>query len=383
MRIAIITESFPPDVNGVANSVVRIAGHLVARGHQPLVIAPAPSSTARGVTGGHPYPVVRIPSVPLPRYRSRLGVPGGRLTDALVGHAPDVLHLASPFLLGARGAALATRLRLPTVAVYQTDVPAYVRTYGLSWGEATVWRWLRTIHNGADRTLAPSTPAAADLVAHGVRGVHRWGRGVDTVRFDPAKRNEAVRRALAPGGEMLVGYVGRLAHEKRLDLLAETARLPGVRLVVVGDGPARKDAERLLPGAVFLGQRGGDQLARLYASLDVFVHAGPHETFCQAVQEAQASGVAVVAPAAGGPLDLVDPGLTGTLVPPGDAAAIAAAVRRLIADPDARRAYGTAGRAAVAGRTWSALGDELVGHYDAVLRGRAAADARRRLAVAA
>ena len=179
--------------------------------------------------------------MPLPRYRGfRLGVPGARLTDALVSHAPDVLHLASPFLIGARGVALAGRHRLPTVAVYQTDVAAYLRHYrGLGWGEATVWTWLRTIHNGADRTLAPSAAAVADLTAHGIHNVRLWGRGVDATRFDPRKRSAAVRRALAPRGETLVGYVGRLAPEKRLDLLAATSRLPGVRLVVIGDGPAR------------------------------------------------------------------------------------------------------------------------------------------------
>jgi phosphatidylinositol alpha 1,6-mannosyltransferase len=383
MRIAIITESFPPDVNGVANSVVRVAEHLVARGHRPLVIAPAPASTTRGVTGAHPYPVVRIGSVPLPGYRGfRLGVPGARLTDALVSHAPDVLHLASPFLVGARGVALAGRHRLPTVAVYQTDVAAYLRHYrGLGWGEATVWAWLRTIHNGADRTLAPSATAATDLTAHGIRDVRRWGRGVDASRFDPRKRSDAVRRALAPGGEVLVGYVGRLAAEKRLDLLAATSRLPGVRLVVIGDGPARREAERALPDAAFLGVRGGEQLARLFASLDVFVHAGPYETFCQSVREAQASGVPVVAPAAGGPLDLVKPGVDGILVPPGDGAAIAGAVAALAADPERRRAYGVSGRAAVDGHTWAAVGDELIDHYRDVLAGRAAAP--RRLAVAA
>jgi phosphatidylinositol alpha 1,6-mannosyltransferase len=369
MRIAIITESFPPDVNGVANSVVRIAEHLVARGHHPLVIAPAPASTTRRVTGAHPYPVVRITSVPLPRYRGfRLGVPSARLTDALIAHAPDVLHLASPFLVGARGVALAGHHRLPTVAVYQTDVPAYLRNYrGLAWGEATVWKWLRTIHNGADRTLAPSTAAAADLTAHGIRDVRLWGRGVDTTRFHPDQRSAAVRRALAPDSQVLVGYVGRLAAEKRLELLAATSRLPGVRLVVIGDGPARREAERALPDAVFLGVRGGEPLARLFASLDVFAHAGPHETFCQSVQEAQASGVPVVAPAAGGPLDLVTPGVDGWLVPPHDEDAIADAVASLVGAPSTRRAFGAAGRTAVAGRTWAAIGDQLIGHYEAVL----------------
>jgi phosphatidylinositol alpha 1,6-mannosyltransferase len=210
--------------------------------------------------------------------------------------------------------------------------------------------------------------------------VHRWGRGVDTVRFQPSKRSAAVRRALAPNGEVLIGYVGRLAAEKRLDLLAAAARLPNVRLVVVGDGPGRKDAEKALPGAAFVGQRSGDQLARIYASLDVFVHAGPHETFCQSVQEAMASGVAVVAPAAGGPVDLVRPGLTGTLVPAGDGTAIADAVAALAGDAELRARYGLAARDAVAGRTWAAIGDELIGHYTEVLAARAS---RPRLAVAA
>jgi phosphatidylinositol alpha 1,6-mannosyltransferase len=370
MRIALITESFPPDVNGVAHSVVRVAEHLTARGHQPLVIAPAPPSGTRGVSGALPYPVVRVPSLPLPGYRSfRLGLPVPRLTDALVAHAPDVVHLASPFVLGARGAALADRLGLPAVAIYQTDVAAYARQY-LGAGEAAAWRWLRAVHNGVARTLAPSTASAAALVAHGVRRVWLWRRGVDTARFDPAKRHDRVRALLAPGGEVIVGYVGRLAVEKRLDLLAGVCRLPGVRVVVIGDGPARRDAERALPGALFLGVRHGEQLARLYASMDVFVHPGPHETFGQTLQEAMASGLPVVAPAAGGPADLVNVGVTGTLVPPEDAGALADAVAVLAADPDLRRRYGRAARAEVATRSWAAVGDELLGHY-AAATGRA------------
>jgi len=367
MRVAIITESFPPDLNGVAHSVVRVAEHLVARGHEPLVIAPAPASTNSGVTGAHAYPVVRVPSLPVPLYRSfRLGLPGRRLTEVLIGHVPDVVHLASPFVLGARGLTLARRLRLPTLAVYQTDVAAYARAYHLGWSATTVWRWLRDIHNAADLTLAPSTAAAADLMGNGIDRVRIWGRGIDPVRFAPARRCEQVHRLLAPGGEVLVGYVGRLAAEKRVDLLAATSRLPGVRVVVIGDGPARRDLERALPGVRFLGARHGDQLARLYASLDIFVHTGPHETFGQTVQEAQASGVPVIAPAAGGPIDLITPGGTGLLVPAGDERALAAAVAGLAADPWRRRDLARAARVAVARRTWAAIGDELIDHYRAV-----------------
>ncbi|BCB79657.1 glycosyltransferase family 1 protein [Phytohabitans flavus] len=367
MRIAIIAESFPPDVNGVAHSVVRIAEHLVKRGHTPLVIAPAPASSTRGLTGAHPFPVIRVPSVPLPRYRSlRLGLPGPKLTEALVSHAPDMVHLACPFLLGARGVALAQQRRMPCLAVYQTDVAAYARTY-VGWGEAAVWKWMRTVHNGADRTLAPSTRSAADLVAHGIQRVWLWQRGVDVVRFDPAKRNELVRKVLAPNGEVLIGYVGRLAAEKRVDLLAKTSELPGVRVVIVGDGPARRDLEKALPKAVFLGTRHGAQLARLFASFDIFAHTGPHETFGQTIQEALASGLPVIAPSAGGPVDLVTPGVNGTLVPPEDEDALAGAVAELVTDGELRRQYGINARAGVEGRTWSAVGDELIAHYESIL----------------
>jgi phosphatidylinositol alpha 1,6-mannosyltransferase len=369
VRIAVITESFPPDVNGVAHCVLRVAEHLVRRGHQPLVIAPRPAEALPRPDSAVPYPVVRVPSLPMPCYPGFRIAPGGPgLRAALTGHGTKLVHLASPFVLGG-GAVAAARLRLPMVAVYQTDVAGYARAYRLGpAGQAAAWRRLRRIHNAADRTLAPSTAAAADLHAHGIERVWLWARGVDTARFDPAKRSERLRAELAPGGEVLAGYVGRLAPEKRVELLAEVAALPGVRLVVVGSGPAEAAARRAMPTAVFLGQRHGDQLASIYASLDVFVHSGPHETFGQTLQEAAASGLPVVAPAAGGPLDLVSPGSTGFLVPPGDPGALAGAVARLAADPRLRAEQGRAARQRVLGRSWAALGDELIGHYEAVLR---------------
>ena len=370
MRVAIVAESFPPDVNGVAHSVVRVAEHLLRRNHEPLVLAPQPmrSVDVSAHDAGLPYPVVRVPSVAMPGYQTfRIGLPSRRPDRALRAHDADVVHLASPFALGAWGMAAARRVGVPAVAVYQTDVPAFAGSYRLGAGRGAAWRWLRWIHNAADRTLAPSTASAATLRDYGIERVHLWRRGVDTVRFDPAKRDAEWRRRLAPDGEVIVGYVGRLAGEKRLDLLEPITRLPGVRVVVVGDGPARQLAERALPHATFLGERTGDELARLYASFDVFCHTGPYETFCQCVQEALASGVPVVAPAAGGPLDLVLPGRTGFLVPPLDAAAVRDAVATLAESPELRARYGQAARRWVAGRTWEAVGDQLLDHYAAVL----------------
>lgn len=373
MRVVIVTESFPPDVNGVAHCTLQTARHLAARGHQPLVIAPAGATATTGsASTGDPCPVVRVPSLPLPGYpQVRVALPGRRLAAALTGHRAELVHLAGPFVLGVRGMAVATRLGLPAVAVYQTDLAGYARTY-LGTGENTAWRRMRAVHSAADLTLAPSTAALRDLTGHGVPRVKLWPRGVDTVRFRPGLRDEALRRALAPGGERIVGYAGRLAPEKHVELLAGACALPGVRVVVVGDGPSEASLRAALPGAVFLGRRTGEDLARFFASLDVFVHTGPYETFCQTVQEAMASGVPVVAPAAGGPLDLVAHGSTGLLVPPHDAAAVRDAVAALVADPARAEAFGRTARAAVEGRTWEAVGDQLLGHYDEVLRGRTA-----------
>lgn len=367
MRIAYVTESFPPDVNGVASTAMRVAEELVRRGHHPLVIAPQPARSLPQVAT--PYPVIRVPSVGLPLYPGfRVGLGGSRVADAIASHGADLVHLAGPVLLGASGGTAAARLGLPAVAVYATDMAAYARAYHLGpAAQAVCWRRLRRIHNAAQRTLSPSEATAAALRERGFARVMVWGRGVDTATFHPARRSERLRRELAPGGEVLAGYVGRLAAEKRLDLLAETSRLPGVRLVVVGAGPAEAAARRTLPRATFIGQRQGSELARAYASLDIFVHAGPHETFGNTLQEAAASGLPVVAPAAGGPLDLVQHGVTGFLVQPGDGSAIAAAVADLAASAEMRAAYGIAGRVAVLGRTWPARCEELVGHYEAVL----------------
>ena len=194
-----------------------------------------------------------------------------------------------------------------------------------------------------------------------------WGRGVDTARFDPARRSAQIRARQAPGGELIAGYVGRLAPEKHVELLAGITALPGVRLVIVGGGPAEATLRRQMPDALFLGERRGNDLAAIYASLDVFVHSGPYETFGQTLQEAAASGLPVVAPAAGGPLDLVEDGVTGYLVPPADADAFPAAVARLAADPVTRAAFGAAGRRKVLSRSWPTLTDELIDHYAAVL----------------
>ncbi|MQA08268.1 MAG: glycosyltransferase [Pseudonocardiaceae bacterium] len=366
VRVAIVTESFLPQVNGVSNSVLRVVEHLTGAGHAVLVVAPG-----TGPADYHGAEVIRVPAVDLPVVNSLpIGLPTRKLTTALADFAPDVVHLASPFVVGAGGLRAARQLGVPTVAVYQTDVAGFASSYGLGIGYRAAWRWTSRLHARADRTLAPSSSAAAALAEHGVPRVYRWGRGVDVHRFHHEHRDRVLRAELAPGGQLLVGYVGRLAAEKQLERLVALNGQPGVRLVLTGDGPQRDRLAERLPGAVFLGPRYGADLARVYASLDVFVHTGSHETFCQTVQEAMASGIPVLAPDSGGPRDLVEDGETGYLLPAGEPDFGAALVDRVarLADPALRTRLGRAGRNAVAARSWPAICTELVEHYRAVMR---------------
>ncbi|HWU20765.1 MAG TPA: glycosyltransferase, partial [Nocardioides sp.] len=224
----------------------------------------------------------------------------------------------------------------------------------------------RRIHTQVDRTLAPSSASIEQLQALGVPEVHRWARGVDTALFRPEARSQELRDRLAPG-RRLVGYVGRLAAEKELDLLAAIARDPGHELVLVGGGPEEQRLRGLLPDAHFLGLLHGEDLARAYASLDVFVHTGRHETFCQSAQEALASGVPVVAPRSGGPIDVVADRVDGFLYTPGDRRALHRLVTTLVTDDALRARMGAAGLAKVQGRTWHAVNEQLIGHYRAVM----------------
>ena len=355
-----MTESFLPHMNGVTGSVLQILRHLERHGHEARVYAPAAADMPRMI--GHAR-VEAIPSVALPGYRTvRVGTSSThRLSASLARFAPDVVHLASPFALGWRGALAAERIGVPAVAAYQTDVAAYAARYGVSLTTALAEAHIARLHRRATLTLAPSSESEEQLARLGVDRVRRWGRGVDAERFHPDRRLGAwEHRADA---EAVVGYVGRLAPEKQVEDLRALADLPGVRLVIVGDGPSRPRLESLLPDAVFLGHLSGPELAQAMASFDVFVHPGESETFGQTLQEAHASGIPVVATGRGGPLDLVRQGIDGWLYRPGDLEDLRERVRDLAGDVRKRQAFGRAGREAVEGRSWSAVCDQLLGHF--------------------
>ena len=350
-------------MNGVVHSIIRVLDHLRERGDEVLVIAPGTHGSHNETHEG--YSVARVPSFAMPSYRTVRLAPGGvpRVRRLLQKFQPDVVHLASPFVLGWRGVLAAAQLSLPSVAIYQTEVPAYAKPYGIPGVETMLWNHVRTIHTRASLTLAPSSYTISQLEDQGIENLALWARGVDATRFDPVHRSEAWRASVAGEGTKIIGYVGRLAVEKQVEDLAVLADLPNTRLVVVGDGPLRRRMEQVLPQAHFTGFLDREDLPRAVASFDVMVAPGELETFCQTIQEAMASAVPVIAPARGGPLDLVDSSRTGWLYSPGDLGRMRDHVSDLLGDEAKRLAFGQAARSAVLHRSWKSVCSQLVGHY--------------------
>ena len=367
LRVLVVTESFLPQVNGVTNSVRRVLEHLAATGHHAELVAPTGPASYAG------FPVTLARGANLPFYQDfRIGLETRRrLRSVLLRFRPDVVHIASPATLGHQASRAAAELGIPTVGIYQTDLVGFAERYEIVGGRRAMAYLTRRIHLGVDRTLAPSRASLAQLDRLGVPGAALWPRGVDLQQFHPVHRSAGLRRELAPDGRLLVGYVGRLAPEKELHLLAHLADDPRYALVVVGGGPEEQRLRALLPGASFPGVLHGEELGRLFASLDVFVHTGRHETYCQSAQEALASGVPVVAPRSGGPVDVVDDTVAGFLYEPGDGTAMASYVDRLAADRLLRRRMGLAARRSVGGRSWRSVNEALVEHYRDVIAARA------------
>ena len=362
LRVAIVTESFLPSLNGVTNSVLRILDTFRQQGHEAIIISPtAPTPQHLG------YRVIRTASVPLLQFQ--VGVPGIWLQKALADFKPDVVHVASPFILGGQAIAAANRLGVPSVAIYQTALTGYLDRYNMTLAKPLLDRATAAIHAPATLNLAPTDETAKYLEKLGMNRVAVWGRGVDLDLYHPNRKFEPetaeLRAKYAPNGERIVGYVGRLAAEKQVHRMAELFDLPNTRFVIVGDGPERKKLEADFAGkpVTFTGRISGLELARTYASFDTFVHFGTEETFGQTIQEAQASGLPVVAPESGGPRFLIEDGVSGYLVHPSKKHAYNKPIKHLLDDAGLHARIGEQARRAVLQKSWESNNAKLIEHY--------------------
>lgn len=362
LRVAIVTESFLPDINGVTNSVLRVLDFLRENGHEAIVIAPESANCVNQYRG---FKVKRTTSLRINQLLP-VGMPERMISPLIEGFNPDVIHLASPLFLGNYVNNIAKKLGIPTVSIYQTDLAGFASRYKLAIAHKTLRKWVSNIHSQTDRTLVPSTWSLNELEEAGVKNARIWQRGIDLDKFNPVHRNEILRHQLGGARKKLVGYVGRLAPEKGLEDLRALNNRKDIQLVIVGDGPSREKYVKYLNNAIFLGFKEKEELSQIYASLDLFVHTGRYETFCQSVQEALSSGVPVIAPNSGGPIDLITHLVSGYLIDVQNVSTLNYAIDHYLHDSDQKNMAEIA-RTSVLGRSWNVINNQLLTHYRDVL----------------
>ncbi len=369
MRVAIVTETFLPKMDGIVRMLVELLAYLEQQGHEALVLVPGKGPNYHG-----PFAVDRYQGL---RWRLYPGLtvagPSPRLFATLREWQPDILHLAGPAVLGAQAALIGRSLHIPMVAHFQTDLGAYAGAHGLSLLQPLARHYLRTIHGLAERTYCPTPTIRRQLLQERFSNLALCARGVDTVGFHPAHRDNALRAAiLGPGTDTttpIAAYVGRISPEKNLDaLLAIAGAQPDLPLLIIGDGPARAGLQSALAGkrAYFTGELRGAQLAAAYASADFLVCTSKTETFCQVAQEAMASQLPTIGFRAGGVQDVVLDGETGVLCDPTSPTEWLAAIAQLSSDTTLRRQLGRRAREVAEGRTWHAVFDRLLGEYQEI-----------------
>ncbi len=359
LRVAFVTETYPPEVNGVATTTAQFVDGLRRRGHAVQLVRPRQPADAGPLI---PRDVL-MRGLPIPNYpHLRMGLPAGRELKSLwTERRPDVVHVATEGPLGWSALRAALALGLPVTSDFRTNFHSYSRHYRLGWLRRPIVAMLRRFHNAAACTMVPTDAVRQELQAEGFERVVVVPRGVDVHHYSPVWRSQTLRAAWGvQEQDLVVGYVGRLAPEKNLGLLLEAFRAvqsqqPRARLVLVGDGPMRAELRAACPGAVFAGLRHGDDLASHYASMDLFAFPSQTETFGNVTTEALASGLPLVAFEHAAAGQLVRTGHNGLLVPCDDAPGFVSAVLRLASDELLRRRIAPQARGSALALGWDGV----------------------------
>jgi glycosyltransferase involved in cell wall biosynthesis len=374
LRVAVVTETWPPEVNGVAATSARVVAELRDRGHELQVLRPRQQhgDTAADEPG---YAEVLMRGLPIPRYpQLKMGLPSRRTLLRLWGlQRPDVVHIVTEGPLGWSALQAAQSLRLPVVSDFRTNFHAYSRHYGVAWLQRPIVGYLRKFHNRTACTMVPTEALRSELHAEGFENLRVVARGVDTGLFDPVHRSDELRRRWGAGpGDMVAVHVGRIAPEKNLDTLlaahaAMQQRDPRLKLVFVGDGPSRAAMQQRCPQAHFAGLQRGQALAAHYASADVFLFPSVTETWGNVLPEAMASGLAVVAFDCAAAGQLVRHGHNGLLARVGDEVGFCGTAARLAGALGEARALGSEARLAALKLDWGRIAREVEGEYLAAM----------------
>ncbi|MCP5279270.1 MAG: glycosyltransferase family 1 protein [Thiobacillus sp.] len=362
MRLLVVTETYPPEINGVAMTTGRMVAGLRDRGHWVGLVRPRRHPTDVGNEAEWTVPGITLPNYP----GIKLGLPvWHRLSRLMRTHFPDVVHVVTEGPLGWAAVLTARSLGLPVTSGYHTHFDQYSGHYGLRWLSPLVTHSLDALHRRCSATLVPAPELATTLAARGIPNVEVVGRGVDTTLYHPGRRSPSLRLAWGLEEQDLAClYVGRLAPEKNLELVARAfdaifAIHPKARMIWVGDGPARVQLQENYPHHIFSGSRTGDELARHYASADLFIFGSLSETWGNVIAEAMASGLGVVAYARAAGAALIQHGRNGLTVLPGDSSAFVQAVLTLAQDEALRRELGDQAAKDMADNAWSGVIGQL------------------------
>jgi len=364
--MVVVTETYPPEVNGVAMTLGRIVCAMQARAHHIQLIRPCQGVQDTDQTEPHLETILK-PGIPIPRYRGlRMGLPAKAALLALWREKrPDVVHVVTEGPLGWSALSAALQLGIPVTSDFHTNFHHYSRHYGLGWLKMPIAHYLRKFHNRTRLTLVPTRAMRDELLHQGYRQLHVVARGVDTALFNPARRDNSLRATWGARPDDLVAlYVGRLAPEKNLSLVMRAyammrTRAPSAKLVLVGDGPMQAELKRALPDAIFAGMRIGTDLATYYASGDVFLFPSLTETFGNVTLEAMASGLAVIAYDYAAAHELITQRENGLLAPFDGAEAFCALAQELAPDRQQVRALGVAARYTAEHSGWSTIYDQF------------------------
>jgi glycosyltransferase involved in cell wall biosynthesis len=357
MRIAYVTETYPPEINGVALTVARAVSYLRQQGHTVDLIRPSRPDEPCGAGADE----LRVAGSSLPMYPEvRFGWPCvSAVTARLRATRPQLVHVATPGPLCLAAVSVARHLGIVTTSDYRTDFGDYAGHYHLGWLGNSVARYLRWFHNRTQRSFVPTELCQQRLSQQGFRRLAVVGRGVDVDHFNPSRRDPALRKRWNPAGGPILLHVGRLAAEKNVGLALRAAataaaRVPGTKAVVVGDGPMRHSLQRQFPHALFVGMQTGDALAASYASADVFLFPSLSDTFGNVTLEALASGLPVVAFNRAAAAEHMQDGVNGQLIEPNDSAAFVRATCQLAGlDEAAAHRMRLQARQAALAATWS------------------------------
>lgn len=391
LRLALVTETYPPEVNGVAMTLGRMVNGLVARGHDVQLIRPSQGSHDQPHDGtqagqhGNPglsgntcrhYAETLVRGLPIPRYRHlRFGLPAkSRLIQLWKNARPDLVHVATEGPLGWSAVAAARYLKLPVTSDFHTNFDHYSQHYGMGWLRRPLATYLRQFHNRTAATFVPTTSMAQDLTRAGYHNLHVLARGVDNALYHPGRRDPALRRAWGiPENGLAVLHVGRLAPEKNFPLLqrafaAIRQQQPDARLILVGDGPLAAGLHRDHPEYQFCGVRVGQDLAQHYASADMFLFPSLTETFGNVTLEAMASGLPVVAYRYAAAAEIIQSGVNGLLAAPEDEAGFIGQACSLAADADLRARIGIAARVRTVPIDWEHIYDQQADAFLDIVR---------------